>query len=788
MKIAVVFVFALLCAVGAFGEMPSYCNDYLVTSGSDYAKSPLVLGDDWFSGNAPSAGSTNYIGVGMTVKGPTKDLLKTYPFKGDCFVLAGTMSMNNGSITWKDLRLKDGAIYSWGSNSPLNGNVLVESGIASPASLRSFFGNGIMSTDLSATVKGGADTALVLRRTTSGPAKVEMPDHYFLVKGSWNDFLGTVTVATNSALAFNSTSTAGNKTLGGKVVVERGGYWFGIMGYGYPSSVYTTVGSLEMQDGSFFWARPESGSRATLVVVTNELTLGKVKMEFKQGWSATDKSDAPLPAYTVGGEVLVPLFKLTDAAAAKVPDLSGCELPDYPDKSGGVLPMEKELVCRTGTDGSKTIYARYYVDFDWTMNTSKTTQKGWSECALNPDNSSYWVDGGMPSQDSEGIACATEPMEWRGQNNSDGFDFPYLTFVINKALYFYAAYADIGNLVLANANTVFTHIGAGTKHLKGKLTVLSSSNSATIYNYVGCSLYIDAQIAGDGNLQLRPDSNSNPSSFYHLTGDNSGFHGRLSSIAKFTNGDRGAYPDPSKGWYATIYLGGDHCLGGEYTGSKAFSALTLGAWTKLKIEPSLAKVTLAEENRGILVSNECLQVETLAGQTLAVKQQLTYNGNLLKLGEGCLELASGACFRDGQSEPEADRNRLIVSNGTVMVSATNAVDGVQIEVAEGARLAVDAACAAEGMAEYGFVNTRWATPFVSGLDDGTIPVEVKGLEEGKAATVAICTVSAETAANLRLRVVRAPRFVCTQAKRVNDDGTVTFTASFRPVGFGIVVR
>ena len=87
-----------------------------------------------------------------------------------------------------------------------------------------------------------------------------------------------------------------------------------------------------------------------------------------------------------------------------------------------------------------------------------------------------------------------------------------------------------------------------------------------------------------------------------------------------------------------------------------------------------------------------------------------------------------------------------------------------------------------------FVNTRWATPFVSGLDDGTIPVEVKGLEEGKAATVAICTVSAETAANLRLRVVRALRFVCTQAKRVNDDGTVTFTASFRPVGFGIVVR
>ena len=797
MKAVAASVFSLFFAVDVFGEkpaeMPSYCNDWLKTSNSAYEKSPLVFGEDWNSGKVPQAGSTNYIAKGMTVKGPTKALLNTKDFTGDCFVLAGSMTMNNGAVTWKDLRLQDGAIYSWGSNSSLNGNILVESSIDSPASIRSFFGNGMMTTDINAVFKSDADASLEMRRTTSGPAKVEMPDHYFFVKGSWDDFLGTVRVATNSAIAFQSTSSAGNKTLGGKVVVERGGYWFGLMGFGYPSSVYTTVGSLEMHDGSYFWAHPDSAGRASLVVVTNELTLGKVKIEFKQNWSATEKINASLPAYTVGDEVLVPLFKLTGAAAAKVPDLSGCELPDYPDKSGGVLPMAKELVCRTIADGVKMIYARYYVDYDWTMNTSKTSQKGWSECALNPGNSSYWIDGKMPSTDSKGIACATGAMEWRGQNTSDGFEFPDLTFVINKALYFYAAHANIGNLVLANANTVFTHLGSGVKHLQGKLTVLSSSISATIYNYVGCSLYIDAQIAGDGALQLRPDSNVNPSSFYHLTGDNSSFHGRLSSVAKFSNKNAnnnwGEYPDPAKNWYTTIYLGGDHCLGGSYTGANAFSALMLGAWTKLKIEPTIAKVTLAEENRGILVTNECLQVETLEGQTLSVAQKLTYYGKLLKLGEGCLELAAEAYFGgNGQGVPEEGKNRLVVSNGTVKVSAVNAVNGLQVEVAEGARLVIDANCASQGMEQYGFVNTRWNTPFVSAYAGGELPMEVQGLQEGRARKVAICTVSSDVAAGLPLKVVRVPKFRHAVEKQENGDGTVTFVADFKPIGFAFVVR
>jgi hypothetical protein len=140
MKIAVISILSLGFALASAGATTSEeCNDWLKTSGTDYAKSPLVFGDDWQSGKKPAAGTTNYIAAGQTLKGPSPAALTGNPFTGDCFVLAGTMTMHKESITWKDLRLQNGAVYSWGSSSALNGNILVESTAENPASIRFFF-------------------------------------------------------------------------------------------------------------------------------------------------------------------------------------------------------------------------------------------------------------------------------------------------------------------------------------------------------------------------------------------------------------------------------------------------------------------------------------------------------------------------------------------------------------------------------------------------------------------------------------------------------------------------
>ena len=77
---------------------------------------------------------------------------------------------------------------------------------------------------------------------------------------------------------------------------------------------------------------------------------------------------------------------------------------------------------------------------------------------------------------------------------------------------------------------------------------------------------------------------------------------------------------------------------------------------------------------------------------------------------------------------------------------------------------------------------------VSAYAGGELPMEVQGLQEGRARKVAICTVSSDVAAGLPLKVVRVPKFRHAVEKQENGDGTVTFVADFKPIGFAFVVR
>lgn len=794
MKNTCLALFAAAFATGAYGATTQAdCNDYLETSDTAYEQSSLVLGAHWHSGDAPDTGSTNYIASGMTVYGPTDKM--TYPFNGDCFVLAGSLLMHKGPITWKDLRLQNGSSYSWGSSSPINGLVRIESTAESPAKIKTFAGTSFVTWTLAAKFVGDSDSAFKLQRTTNGPFKLSMPDMHYLVSGDWSEFLGTVTVATNTAFGFQSTAAAevGNKTMGGKVVVERGGYWYGISTYGY-TGVYTTLGSLEMKDGSEYWAHFDSAGRASLVVVTNELTLGKgVQLRFKNSWDGTSGADCTLKSYTVGGEVLEPLVRLKGAAMDKEPDLTGCIIPDYPagQKVGGLLPRFKDMVCRAATDGtSKTVYVRYHDDVSWTMNTANA-QTGWGVCAFNPENTSYWKDGSMPAADSEGTMLASAAIELSPEVAGGGFSYPGLTMILNNTMFLYASHLEVSNLIAVANSTIFVHKGPSTKHLRGKFTVLSGDKPVMIRNYVGSTFYLDAEMAGDGTLALRADSNANPKSYYHITGTNENFHGKIVMGNTFVNtysGNSYPYPDPAKDWYATVYIGDGRNLGGSYLGDDSYDALTIGSWTKLKLESSVSSVTLDEPTRGIFVTRECAQIDLSGSQTLTIKSPITYGGKLLKLGGGCLALGGAARFIDGDpaTEPQEGTNRLVVAAGTLKILSTNAVDGVQIELESGAELAVDANSESDGMAEFGFVNTRWATPFVTNGDP--IRVRVCGIGENEEVAVPICTVTSTVAEDLDIRLLRIQGHRGSVTQRPNPDGTVTFVANIEPTGVIMLIR
>ena len=788
MKICFAMVVAS-ASIGAFGATTQAdCTDYLETSDTSYDLSSLLFGTNWHSGDAPTTSSTNYIGSGLTLYGPTTAALSAHPFGGGCFVLAGSIVMNKGIISWPELRLEDNASYSWSSASALNGRVVVESSAASPAKITMFYGNGFLTTVMNASFSGAADTGLRLQRSSSGPPKVPSPDQACYMYGDWSGFNGTVTVATNTAIAFQSNATVGNKIVPGKVVVERGGYWYGLICFGF-TSVYTQVGSLDMQDGSHFWAKCDSEGRASLVVVTNELVLGRdVDVKFKASWSGTGGPDAPLPPYSAGGEAKVPLFRLKGAAADRVPDLTGCILPDYPEgsKIGGLLPRYKDLVCRTNNDGSKTIYAVYHDRIDWTMNKANT-QNGWGDTALNPANTSYWVDGSMPSSDSVGTMLSTAALELFAETSGASVSYPGVTLIANSTVFLYAT-TEMENIILPTGITVFAHRGPSTKRLRGKLTLLSGTSK--LFGYIGSTLHLDAEILGDGALSFQSDANANPKAYFYLGGTNVNFHGKFISTWSFNSDKFGPYPDPSKDWYATIYLKDGRNLGGTYSGEDAWAAFTVGAWTKLKIASSVSSVTLDEPTRGIFVTKGCAQVELSEGQTLTVKEPITYGGELRKLGAGCLALGGEARFIDGDpaTEPLEGTNRLAVCAGTLKILSTNAVNGVQIEMSEGASIVVDAGSEAEGMSEFGFVNTRWATPFVPAAADAPIPVKVCGLADGATAAVPICTVSSAAARGLSFKVARIPRCRANVVQRANADGTVTFVADVKPTGACLVIR
>ena len=794
MKRIVTTLGAMLWVIDSFGATTQAdCTDYLKTSDTDYERSSLLFGTNWNSGEKPTQSSTNYIGSGMKLYGPSS-VSSENPFEGGCFVLAGTISMHKIGVTWPELRLQNGGVYGWGSNSSLNGNILVESDATAPAAIQSFFGNSIFTTEVYANLRGDPASSLVLRRNSKGPPKTYFPDNYFNVRGNWSEFLGTVTVATNAAIAFLSTATGGNKTMGGKVVVERGGYWWGISGYGYPSSVYTTLGSLDMRDGSVFWAKPDAQGRASLVVVTNELRMGEVTMEYKKEWSSSSRTDADFPPLS-NGEAKFPLFKLTGPAAQNVPDFSGVSMPDYPaaSKIGGLLPQHKEIAVVQNGDGSKTIYARYFGMGDWVMNTTNE-QNGWSDCALNPANTSFWVDGSMPSSDSVGIAYSPQTMEWRGAADADGFDYPNVTFLMDNTLYMYAAYANVSNIVMNPGKVMFVHQGAATKHLRGRLTIISGTSPVYIYNYIGRTVHIDSELMGNGTLDLRSDSNRNPSFTFYINGTNVNFHGSIVSTrmypVKVSGSVIGQFPDIDKGWYATIYLSDGRNLGGTYTGTSSWSSLTLGAWAKLKIRAGVPSVTLDEPTRGVFITAGGVQVDLAEGQTLAVNEPVTYGGELRKLGAGCLSLGGEARFIDGNvaTEPQDGTNRIAVCAGIVKVTSTNAVNGVQMEFSEGAALAVDATPTSAGMSEFGFVNTRWEVPFVPEAVGRPISVVIDGLAKGATATVPICTVTSTAAQGLSFKVRRISGCRATVSPRANADDTVTFVANVEPSGVIMIVK
>lgn len=224
-------------------------------------------------------------------------------------------------------------------------------------------------------------------------------------------------------------------------------------------------------------------------------------------------------------------------------------------------------------------------------------------------------------------------------------------------------------------------------------------------------------------------------------------------------------------------------LGGAMP-SWTYNGHTLGNY--LYLSP-LATTTLERENCGIFVDGVA-RVVCNDGIMLTVKERTTWNGELKKLGAGTLAWGGDAPYftTDGGTTPVADKNVLIIAEGTLRPASSEAFRGVAVTIKDGAGIGVEVqADDTTDLAKYGMdlrpAGSSLTIEAASLTPNVTIPAGTRGTLHG-----AICTVPSSSATELRGKFAKSflvPGGMCIEVfERTNADTSVTFAVKARKLG------
>ena len=775
---------------------------------------------NWSPEGVPEADKLYYIPAGKsltwnkTIDGTSSD------FPGKVALAGSFVSPRNGTITWPELRLLSGSRYSWSSMSQIGGKVVIEAEDPDkPAKIDIFHPNGYGSLTLYADFSSAAGTYLLLARNGkpyNDPKKekgqVENPDCPWYVRGDWSQFYGTCTLAAESLFEPNPASGSTLFVLPGTLIVESGAwYWNKDV-----ADRETTIGTLTLKDGANFWHWCDKDNTVALTVVSDKLTVGAAAFDFVSSWGATSETDntglkvaCTMPQYAPCSPVKIPIFKLTGAAAQEenLPDLSQATLPDYPEaqKLSGTYPRQKALVIEDNGDGTKTVYAKYYdEEFDdvtWTQLVASGSYK-WEDCPFNPNSTkgvaTFWDPAVIPTENDSGVVLLKATTMF---NTSAGSCFTGVTFVAahGAGLYLHGGASAMKKFVLCGDTGINCYSGSKTDSLDAPIEMLGgTSRKLALSAFQQYVLELRGPISGSSTLRItNPSPHSYPDGNVALYGDNSGFSGALVTDfkvqAETTYKDDGKtvayrkFPDLAGNRYQTLIITNGNALGGTYVGTTAWKALDLTCYTKLKVNDD---AVFAEPTRGMRV-NWGAQIEVAEGKTFELGVPVAWGGELIKVGAGTLALSGAARFVEefGETRGDGTNNVLTVKAGALEVLATDAIDGVALDFAEGTSLRLSPNPTKEGMSETGFVITGPANPFRSAAADGKVVVELDVPDENFGdVEVPLCTVPQAVADAQPFRLVRPKRHAAKLDAVTNADGTVTFVAKFERTGAILVIR
>jgi hypothetical protein len=393
-----------------------------------------------------------------------------------------------------------------------------------------------------------------------------------------------------------------------------------------------------------------------------------------------------------------------------------------------------------------------------------------------------WSTGSVPAENFSGTALveasAIAVNAWSDISRSK----MKLTVKSGSTVYHQGKSLTLGELHMVGGCSVLTYSAATTPAFFGKIVVWPGSKAVTFSGWNRKCYMMYAEISGSGEILLKNSNNtslSNPTSVsMELFGTNVNYSGSFVVDSL----EDSWIPASGTDECTTLYLNDGRNLGGSYSGNDGWKALTVKGHSNVEVRDD---VTLDEPTRGIYIENAA-RFKVPEGKTFAIKQNITFAGELEKLGAGRLSLGGGACFAD--SDPLAGTKRLAVSEGVLKIVSTNALDGVETSFAAGTSLELDAFPSGDGMAEWGIVNTKRDAPFASA---GKVKVSFvdDGSEVRDSMPVAICTVKAEAAASLPFAAGRLRSgFYVKTSLRDNGDGTMTLLAEHQRMGSRIIFR
>ena len=721
---------------GGGADAPSAGNDYVV-SGGKYIR---VIWNRTFGGNTLSFGKGNSSGA-LVIQRGNADVGHTIGFG------------NNGAI------LENGYWTMWASGRTPTisnaGSLTVTAPESRPFRIALGDGNNTNNAmTINAPIKGAAGTALLLCSGT----KPMLPSFYLYNLSA--DYKGKLIIGggeeksgRNSFPVYADIAGA----LGGSLVVQTNA----MVALRYTTTTFT-VPSLELQSGSILVARNKVNENGCgKIVVTDSLTVEPgaiVKLNTHpyngSGYDGYDWVVLTLPA-TKG---TIPLENFVCSDVDGVPP---CSLVTNLVDGVWQLTIHKEphdvLMANDSTDTT----------ISKALPSALTNATSWSSGNEPQPGKTYIAVAGAGGLDSSTYPRIRTPYQ------SEPFVFAGDALVLGAGGAIYPCGKDV-TFPLLNLSPNTTYINALANcpsHLRGKVYLRTADDTypQRFQAYMKGLSAVDAEVSGAGTLYVMSRSSSgNPYGDFELTALNTNFTGRIKVYAENTS-DANKIPSAADYRHERIFVTDARNLGGPLAEFDADS-LELTDYSVLEVRND---VDLNVANRGITITgNGCFAVPE--NVTLAVSNDLTYNGVLTKKGAGILALNGSARAGSGAA--------LAVSEGYVRVGATNVLNGVSVTFADGAYLLVDPTATGD-VAAFGAVDLS-ATPF-----GGTLPVAFVLPTLGNGQTysysdVAVCTVAdSATAEALTITAKKVAKHSVKFSTRTNADGSVTVLAKISPKGF-----